>query len=72
MRKASSLRMSKAGRSLSQLIDTSTIILRSSAFATERYWDFVKRGILKPREKAKETKPMSDLAITGNVKSGGH
>ena len=36
--------------------------------ATEQYWDFVKRGILKP-ERKKEGKPMSELAVTGNVKS---
>ena len=38
------------------------------AFATERYHDFVKRGILKTRESG-GSEPMSDLAITGNVKS---
>ena len=48
------LALLKAVRSPSLRIDTSTIIPRSSAFATEQYQDFVKRGLLKPERKRRK------------------
>ena len=37
------------------------------AFATERYRYLVESGYLKPPTNSKESKSMSDLAVTGNV-----
>jgi integrase len=39
------------------------------AFASERYRSFVESGYLKPSRNRSYPKPISDLAVTGNVKS---